>query len=192
MLRWFLAPLLAAVPTAALAALPPATDPPNLNPREARAHAIWTMRAGLNVAALQCQFSPFLKTVPTYNALLRQHTDEMSDAFRTLTSYFVRTNGARTGQRAFDTYATRTNQTWATFDAQYSFCEAAAMVGRRALAVPKGRFGDFAEAELPNLRGSLVVTTRGLASPLATSQVGYVRTPALTDPCAGRPLSRCR
>lgn len=192
MLRGLAVILLASVPAAAFAALPVAVGPPNLNTREARAHAVWTMRAGLNVAALQCQFSPFLMTVPTYNALLKQHTDEMSDAFKTLTGYFVRTNGARVGQRAFDTYATRTNQNWATFDAQYSFCEAAALVGRRALAVPKGAFGDFAQAELANLRGSLVVTSRGLASPLSNAQVGYVRTPALTDPCVGRPLSRCR
>jgi hypothetical protein len=174
----------------AAASLPPA-DPPGLNPKESRAHAVWTMRAGLNVAALQCQFSPFLMAVPTYNALLRQHTDEMGDAFKTLTGFFVRTQGPRTGQRAFDTYATRTNQNWATFDAQYSFCDAAALVGRRALAVPKGKFGDFALAELPNLRGSLNVT-RGLASPLAQAQLTYSNTPSLTDPCQGRPLSRCR
>ncbi len=166
-------------------------DPPGLNPREARAHAIWTIRSGLNVAALQCQFSPFLMTVPNYNALLRQHTDEMGEAFRTLTGFFVRTQGPRTGQRAFDTYATRTNQNWATFDAQYSFCDAAALVGRRALAVPKGRFGEFAETEIIKLRQSLDVKV-GLASPLAATRISYVVTPSLKDPCVGRPLSRCR
>jgi hypothetical protein len=176
--------------SSALAATAP-PDPPGLNQREARAHAIWTLRAGLNVAALQCQFSPFLMAVPNYNALLRQHTDEMGDAFKTLTGFFVRTQGPRTGQRAFDTYATRTNQTWATFDAQYSFCDAAALLGRRALAVPKGKFGEFAEAEVPTLRRSLDVP-RGLASPLASASLTYVRTPALADPCVGRPLSKCR
>lgn len=128
---------------------------PGLNAKEDRAEKVWQMRAGLNVAALQCQFSPFLATVPTYNALLRQHSDELADSFKTMTGYFVRTKGPKVGQRAFDTYATRTNQGWATFDAQYHFCNAAAMAGRRALAVPKGQFGDFAEKELPLLRGSL-------------------------------------
>lgn len=179
----------------ALAGAPAAANepaaPPGLNAREQRAHAIWTMRAGLNVAALQCQFSPFLMTVPTYNALLRHHTDELGEAFRLLTGFFVRTQGPRVGQRAFDSYATRTNQGWATFDAQYSFCDAAAMVGRRALAIPKGKFGDFALAELPLLRASLDVP-RGFGSPLARAEIGFVRSPPLTDPCPGRPPSRCR
>ena len=130
---------------------------PGLNSKEELADKVWTLRAGLNVAALQCQFSPFLATVPTYNALLRQHSDELADSFKTMTGYFVRSKGPKVGQRAFDTYATRTNQSWATFDAQYSFCNAAAMVGRRALAVPKGKFGEFAEAELANMRTSLQV-----------------------------------
>ena len=130
---------------------------PGLNGKEELADKIWTLRAGLNVAALQCQFSPFLATVPTYNALLRQHSDELADSFKTMTGYFVRSKGPKIGQRAFDTYATRTNQSWATFDAQYSFCNAAALVGRRALATPKGKFGEFAEVELAQLRTSLHV-----------------------------------
>lgn len=139
-------------------ALAPASAPlPGLNSKEALADKIWTLRAGLNVAALQCQFSPFLAAVPTYNALLRQHSDELGDSFKTMTGYFVRSKGPKVGQRAFDTYATRTNQSWATFDAQYTFCNAAAMVGRRALGVPKGKFGEFAQTELDMLRNSLVV-----------------------------------
>lgn len=139
----------------------PASAPlPGLNAKEDLADKIWTLRAGLNVAALQCQFSPFLATVPTYNALLRQHSDELADSFKTMTGYFVRSKGPKVGQRAFDTYATRTNQSWATFDAQYSFCNAAAMVGRRALTVPKGKFGEFAETELAMLRESLKFDNR--------------------------------
>lgn len=136
----------------------PASPPlVELNTKEAMADKIWTLRAGLNVAALQCQFSPFLAAVPTYNALLRQHSDELADSFKTMTGYFVRLKGPKVGQRSFDTYATRTNQSWATFDAQYSFCNAAALVGRRALATPKGKFGEFAEVELASLRTSLNV-----------------------------------
>ena len=111
---------------------------PGMSPKEARADKIWSLRAGLNVAALQCQFSPFLQTVPTYNALLRQHSDEMADSFKQMTGYFVRQKGPKLGQRAFDSYATRANQSWATFDAQYTFCDAAAMVGRKAELVHLG------------------------------------------------------
>lgn len=145
---------------------PPSAPLPGLNSKEELADKIWTLRAGLNVAALQCQFSPFLAAVPTYNALLRQHSDELADSFKTMTGYFVRSQGPKVGQRAFDTYATRTNQSWATFDAQYSFCNAAAMVGRRALGVPKGKFGEFAQTELAMLRESLKVN---LDAPEATS-----------------------
>jgi hypothetical protein len=162
---------------------------PGLNPKETRADMVWTLRAGLNVAALQCQFSPFLATVPTYNALLRQHSDELADSFKVMTGYFVRTKGGRPGQRAFDTYATRTNQSWATFDAQYSFCNAAAMVGRRALATPKGKFGDFAAAELPQLRQSLADHGGFVA---VTPRLDWAVVPIVANPCKGRPPERCR
>lgn len=158
---------------------------PGMSGNETRADQVWSLRAGLNVAALQCQFSPFLATVPTYNALLRQHSDEMGTAFKTLTGYFVRTKG-KAGQRAFDSYATRANQSWASFDGQVSFCNTAAMVGRRALSVPKGQLGDFAAAELPALRQSVDLKQDQLLAP----RLEWAVVPQLTDPCKGR--SRCR
>lgn len=171
----------------AVAQTPPAL--PGLTAREERAEAIWAMRAGLNVAALQCQFSPFLATVPTYNALLRHHSDELADAFKAMTGYFVRKQGPRTGQRAFDSYATRTNQGWSSFDAQVRFCNAAALVGRRALAVPKGSFGDFAQAELPAFRASIHAPPE---PPQLAPRLEYVSVPIFRDPCPGRPITRCR
>lgn len=160
-----------------------------LSPQEMKADAVWKVRAGLNVAALQCQFSPFLATVPTYNALLRQHSDELAQAFKVMTGYFVRTMGQRAGQRAFDTYATRTNQSWATFDAQLSFCDAAARTARRALWAPKGTFASFAEAELPGMLESLTGNAR---SPLIDVRLEWAQVPDLTDPCFGKSRRRCR
>ncbi len=167
----------------------PALELPGLNAREERANNIWMLRAGLNVAALQCQFSPFLATVPTYNALLRHHSDEMADAFRTMSGYFVRSNGPRTGPRAFDTYATRTNQSWSTFDAQLTFCDRASLIGRRALEVPKGRLGDFATAELQALRASL---ERPAPPRILQTRLEWVEVPTFSDPCPRRPVQRCR
>jgi len=163
----------------------PATSAPlpGMTAKDARADAIWQMRAGLNVAALQCQFSPFLRTVANYNAFLRQHSDELAASFKGMTDYFVRTKG-KAGQRAFDSYATRTNQSFATFDAQYSFCETAAVLGRKALAVPKGKFGDFAIAELPTLRASLVTPEQSLE---LKPSLTWAVVPTLKDPCPGRP-----
>lgn len=160
---------------------------PSMNPKETRADKIWAMRAGLNVAALQCQFSPFLATVPTYNALLRQHSDEMADSFKSMTGYFVRQKGPKVGQRAFDSYATRANQSWSTFDAQYNFCNAAAMVGRKALAVPKGKFGEFAEAELDMMRTSLAMPTHPASF---APRLEWAVVPTLSDPCKGK--KRCK
>lgn len=179
----------AAVLLALAAGTPAAAQAPAMTDRETRADAVWQLRAGLNVAALQCQFSPFLMTVPTYNALLRQHSDEMATAFKTMNGFFVRTQGPRIGPRAFDTYATRVNQGWATFDAQYSFCEAAAMVGRQALGVPKGKFGDYALEIMSAMRTSLDGNAR---SALANTSLEYAVMRPMTDPCAGRPPSRCR
>lgn len=182
-IRFILSALLLAGGAGAEAAAP--APLPNMTTPEARADNVWALRAGLNVAALQCQFSPFLATVPTYNALLRQHSDEMSAAFKTLTGYFVRTKG-KAGQRAFDSYATRANQSWASFDGQVSFCNSAAMVGRRALSVPKGKLGEFAVAELPMLRASVEMKEAQLLAP----RLDWAVVPQLTDPCPGK--KRCR
>lgn len=168
-----------------LAAISVPAPLPGMSDKETRADQVWSLRAGLNVAALQCQFSPFLATVPTYNALLRQHSDEMGTAFKTLTGYFVRTKG-KAGQRAFDSYATRANQSWASFDGQVSFCNTAALVGRRALSVPKGQLGEFAAAELPALRQSVDQKQDQILAP----RLEWAVVPQLTDPCKGR--SRCR
>lgn len=150
------APALAAPRPAARSAAPGAPQAlPQMTTTERTADTVWSMRAGLNVAALQCQFSPFLMTAGYYNAILRQHSDEFTDAFNTLNRYFIKARGARAGARAFDTYATRANQSFATFDGQYAFCDSAAAIARRALAVRKGAFAAFADAELPALRQSL-------------------------------------
>lgn len=167
---------LAAIVAEAVAASP---DLPlaGMTEREATAQRVWAMRAGLNVAALQCQYSPFLATVPTYNAFLRQHSDELASAFKTMTGYFARTRGAKAGARAFDSYATRMNQSWSTFDGQYSFCGASAMAGRRALFTPKGKLASFAEVELAPLRASLAGSgwSKDLAPRLEWAQIPQLR-----------------
>ncbi len=38
-----------------------------MTPSETDANAVWSTRAALNIAALQCQFSPYLATVRNYN-----------------------------------------------------------------------------------------------------------------------------
>ena len=80
---------------------------PGATSAEYRAHLLWNLRAGLNVAALQCQFSPYLRAVGNYNGILAHHSTELASAYTALNNYFKRVHGAQ-GQRLFDQYSTLT------------------------------------------------------------------------------------
>ena len=127
---------------------------PGATPAEYRAHLLWNLRAGLNVSALQCQFSPYLRTVDNYNALLAHHSRELAAAYRALEGYFRRVNGAQ-GPRRFDDYSTQTYNNFSTFQAQYGFCQTAARIGKEALARRKGELHLVAGARMRELRNSL-------------------------------------
>src|SRR3954463_5510009 len=95
---------------------------PGATPAEYRAHLIWNLRSGLNVAALQCQFSPYLRAVPNYNAILAHHSVELAAAYKSLDAYFKRVSGPVRGQKAFDDYFTTTyNNFSARMQAQLGF-----------------------------------------------------------------------
>jgi len=129
--------------------MPGATD------KELTAHLLWNMRSGLNVAALQCQFAPALMTVGNYNALLRNHDKELTEAYNTLTGYFKRT-AAKTWQKSLDQYTTRTYNGFSTLHAQRGFCEVAGSIGRDAIAQPKGKLRTVAIGRMREFRNSLV------------------------------------
>lgn len=130
---------------------------PDAKPEELRAGLVWTMRAALNVAALQCQFEPTLATVRNYNALLVDHRDELKDAFDTLSKYFARTGKTKkAGQSALDQFGTRIYSSYATVGAQRGFCQTANTIGADANFAPRGHFGELAEARMQELRNSLV------------------------------------
>lgn len=128
-----------------------------LTEAEAEANAVWNLRAGLNVAALQCQYSRFLGTVRTYNDLLKHHSAELTAAQTTMLAHFKRYDGTR-ALNSFDQYTTKTYNSFSTLDAQYAFCATAGDVGRGALMLTKGSFGKYALAQLPVLRSSLTPT----------------------------------
>jgi hypothetical protein len=138
---------------------------PGATAAEYRALLLWNMRAGLNVAALQCQFVPtgpdhpkesMLRAVANYNGILAQHSAELAAAYQTLENYFKRIGGAVKGPRMFDDYTTITYNNWSTLQAQLGFCQTAAMVGRAALAAPKGELYLLAQKRMRELRNSLV------------------------------------
>lgn len=134
---------------------------PGASAKELRAHLLWNMRAGLNVAALQCQFSPSLMTVRNYNEILRHHARELNDAYTMLGAYFKRTAG-KGWQKALDEYTTRTYNGFSTLHAQIGFCETAGLIGRDALGQRKGDLYITAEQHMREFRNSLVPARDGL------------------------------
>ena len=167
---------------------------PGATAAEYRASLLWNLRSGLNVAALQCQFSSYLRAVPNYNALLAHHSAELASAYTTLNGYFRRVHGAAQGPRRFDDYSTQTYNNFSTLQAQMGFCQTATNILKEALARPKGELNVVARERMRELRNSLVpVVDRPRSfSPLA---LGSFPPPNLTDPCAGlrgKQLRRCQ
>ncbi|MDQ8755477.1 hypothetical protein RCO27_04475 [Sphingosinicella sp. LHD-64] len=127
---------------------------PGATPAEYRAHLVWNLRSGLNVAALQCQFSPYLRTVDNYNGILGHHARELAAAYTALEGYFRRVHG-RTGPRRFDDYSTQTYNNFSTLQAQLGFCQTAAKIGRELLAARQGEFYTVGVNRVRALRSSL-------------------------------------
>ena len=134
-------------------------------PAEQSAHAVWSLRAALNVAALQCQYSPFLRTVDNYNAMLKKHERELASAQTRMIGHFTRTQKA--GMAAFDRYNTRSYNSFSTLDAQYSFCWAAGQAGQALRVGNVGSMAAIAQTAVPELRRALayVPMAAGLAVP---------------------------
>ena len=167
---------------------------PGATPAEYRAHLLWNLRSGLNVAALQCQFSPYLRVVANYNGLLAHHSAELATAYSVLNGYFRRVHGAREGPRRFDDYSTATYNNFSTLQAQRGFCQTSANIAKEALTRPKGQLHVIADSRMRELRNSLVPA--GDRLPLGTAYAFQsMPMPSLADPCAGlrgRQLRRCQ
>jgi hypothetical protein len=148
-------------------------------PAEAAANAVWNVRAGLNVAALQCQFSGYLKTVNNYNDFLKHHGEELVRAQQAMLRHFRRFDGAR-AVTSFDQYTTRTYNSYSTLDAQYAFCDAAGRVGRLVLALPKGKLTGMALTLLPQVRQSLA--QQALSPALTIEPIVPVELPEIIIP----------
>ncbi|RIA37621.1 hypothetical protein DFR49_3508 [Hephaestia caeni] len=131
---------------------------PGATPAELRAEMVWTLRAAMNVAALQCEFEPTLLTRTNYNAMLKDHKAELAASLDTLLAYFVRTNGKnkRQGQLALDHFSTVIYSSFSTVSAQYIFCQTMSSIGRDVIYAPRGAMGDVALDRMRELHNSLV------------------------------------
>jgi hypothetical protein len=129
---------------------------PDATPAEQRAWMVWQIRVGLNQAALQCQFDPTLLTLNHYNHAIEHHKKELGLAYSTLGAYFKRkAKTPRAGVAAFDAWDGRTYSSFSTVFAQYTFCEAASVIGRDALFAKKGELYLVAQNRLRQFRNSL-------------------------------------
>jgi hypothetical protein len=132
---------------------------PGATAAEQNAEVVWTLRAGLNFAALQCQFAPSLMTVPNYNQLLTHHSKELAADYKLLQGYFKRTATKGATQNAinaaFDSFNTRSYSSFSTVYAQRGFCQTASRIGQAALMEPKGSLTVTAHSRLRELRNSL-------------------------------------
>ena len=165
---------------------------PGATPAELQAALVWNLRAGLNVAALQCQFDPTLLTLNQYNHLLGYHGSELAASFGTLSAYFKRTNKvAKVGQSALDQYGTRTYSGFSTVGAQLTFCEAASKVGRKALFAPRGQLYAVAQNYLREMKTSL--SRHGEQQFIFYVPPYYARMPSFEDNCwrGGSLQARC-
>ncbi len=125
---------------------------PGANATEQKAALTWSLRSGLNVAALQCGFDPYLKIDDQYNVMLINHRDELAAAFTTLTTYFTRTaKSPKGGQKAIDTYGTRSYSQFSAVSGQLTFCTVAGQVARAAIFAPKTKLYTIAQDRLREL-----------------------------------------
>ena len=132
---------------------------PGATPVELRAGLLWNMRAGLNVAALQCQFEPTLLVVSNYNSMLKDHDGEFDAAQATLNKYYLRTakgKSKKAGSDAFDQFGTHIYSSFSTVTAQRNFCQTANLLGRDAIFTPRGGLTALAQGRMRELRNSLV------------------------------------
>lgn len=132
---------------------------PDATPAEQNAEITWTLRAGLNFAALQCQFAPSLMTVSNYNAVITHHSKELNADYKILQDYFKRkaTRGTTAAAVAasFDNFNTRTYSSFSSVFAQLGFCQTASHIGEAALMQSKGKLLVTAQGRLRELRNSL-------------------------------------
>ncbi len=134
---------------------------PGANPVEQKAWLVWNLRSGLNVAALQCGRYPMLFTESNYNAMLTNHGAELDAAFKTLTAYFKRVNKtAAAGQKALDTFGTRTYSSFSAVSGMQISCTISGDVGGLARFTPRGSLHTLASEKLVSLF-SAVKSTKG-------------------------------
>jgi hypothetical protein len=109
--------------------------------------AVWSVRAGLNVAALSCRGRGRQPVAGDYAKMLARH--------RALLDTVYRQEQARQGARAFDRQQTRIYNIFANQASPARFCGAASSVAHRANGLDSAAFALAAPHMLGELKASL-------------------------------------
>lgn len=159
----------------------PAFALPGATPKENEANLIWSLRAALNVAALQCDLvTQSALNVPNYNAMLTDHKTELKGAFDTLSGYFTRIKKSKpAGQTALDQYFTRLYSSFSTVGGIQTFCVTGHSVGRDAIFAPRGALLGVAQSRMTELRASLAPSGEQMfpGFQFRTTQFGWLPDP---------------
>lgn len=119
-----------------------------MNTDEARAEAVWKLRAGLNVAALQCQYDPALNMVDNYNQFLKLQKPSLDAARNKFEGYYKRRYGGGWAAQ-FDRTNTKLYNGFSATHTQVAFCTKMAEIG--PLANKSTVLDDFAMASMPDI-----------------------------------------
>ncbi len=134
----------------AIAAAKKSAAAPALSVEEKLAESVWKLRAALNVAALQCQFDPNLKTVANYNEVNKLHKTEIEKSRGIMEARYRRLYG-RGGLGAFDRYNTKLWNGFSSVNQQVPFCNKTSEVGKEVLALQEGGLAVVANNRVPEI-----------------------------------------
>lgn len=113
---------------------------------------VWNMRAGLNVAALNCRSVRHAGLIENYGAFLKKHARQLADINTRLSDEY-QTRYGRTYRDTQDSYMTKVYNYFALPPALDDFCDAALSVSRELQAVEQGNLAGFAGIALPRMEG---------------------------------------
>jgi hypothetical protein len=140
-------------PTAGVTPVAPAAPPPREEaildgPGEAAtAEMIWSLRGGLNVAALQCGNRSL---ADSYNEILRKHRSILNEAYAAEQARYGRLHG-RAGVARHDADMTRLYNRFANLPNRARYCGDAARLAAELLSLPSDRLPAVARRALARL-----------------------------------------
>ena len=134
--------------------VPPAVGPDGLrvsvNRNISTAQAVWNLRSGYNVAALNCLEPRHAQILVNYRAFLRTHAKALRVANLKVDSEWRGKYGPGF-VKARETYMTEVYNRFAMPPTLTAFCDAALAMSNDAKAVKVGQLDRFAATSLPNL-----------------------------------------